>query len=124
MQEQDQITLRMPARADNAGLARLVAASSASRRGLNYDEVEDLRLAVDELLYCLLGDAGVDGEVELRFSAVDGGVAVNGEVEGAGLAEISVSEFSSRILETVTDGFEYGRDDKRRWFSLTKRTGT
>lgn len=124
MQDQDQITLRMPARTDNAGLARLLAASAASRRGLSYDEVEDLRLAVDELLYCLLGDAGKDGEVELQFSAVDGGVVVKGEVKPPGPDDITVTEFSRRILDTVTDGFEFGRDDTRRWFSLTKRTGT
>jgi len=123
MQEHDQITLRMAARPDNAGLARLLAASTASRRGLSYDEVEDLRLAVDELLHCLLDDTA-SGEVELTFSAVDGGVVVEGQVTPSGASDITITEFSRRILDTVTDGFEFGRDDDRRWFSLTKRTAT
>ena len=125
MQQDDQITLRMPARTDNAGLARMLAASTASKRGLSYDEVEDLRLAVDELLYCLLGDTGVDGsQVELQFSAVNGDVVVKGEVDSPGAEDITVTEFSRRILDTVTDGFEFGRDEVRRWFSLTKRSST
>lgn len=125
MQEHDQITLRMPARTDNAGLARLNAAHAASRRGLNFDEVEDLRLAVDELLYCLLGDdPSGDGVIELHFSAVESGVVVDGEMRPPGAGDINVTEFSRRILDTVTDGFEFGRDDDRRWFSLTKKTGT
>lgn len=124
MQEADQITLRMPARTDNAGLARLLAASAATRRGLSYDEVEDLRLAVDELLYCLLGDEGQDGEVELHFSTEGGAFVIEGNVSPPGGDEVTVTDLSRRILDTVTDSFEFGRDDSKRWFSLTKRTGT
>ena len=43
------IELKIPARPELWGLARMAVASVASRLGFDFEEIEDLRLAVDEL---------------------------------------------------------------------------
>ena len=46
------VELIIPVQSDLVVLARLTAATVASRAGFNVEEVEDLRLAVDELCVC------------------------------------------------------------------------
>ena len=49
----DVVGLSIPSGADLLVLARLTAATVASRAGFDVEEVEDLRLAVDELCVAL-----------------------------------------------------------------------
>ena len=43
------VVLDVPAEIEQIQLARLVAAGLASRLGFDYDDIEDLRIGVDEL---------------------------------------------------------------------------
>ena len=49
MAEQDEVRLTVPAMPEFLRLARVTATGLASRLGFTFDEVEDLRLAIDEL---------------------------------------------------------------------------
>ena len=55
------VRLVVPAAPEYLRLVRLTAAGLASRLGFTFDEVEDLRIAVDELCFHLLGDGDGDG---------------------------------------------------------------
>ena len=46
----------MPASPDLLRVARLTAAGLANRVGFNVDEVEDVKIALDELCFSLLGE--------------------------------------------------------------------
>src|SRR2546423_11409599 len=52
------VRLVVPAAPEYLRLVRLTAAGLASRLGFTFDEVEDLRIAVDELCFHLLGGVG------------------------------------------------------------------
>src|ERR687895_1148119 len=51
------VRLVVPASPEYLRLVRLTAAGMASRLGFTFDEVEDLRIAVDELCFHLLGES-------------------------------------------------------------------
>ncbi len=51
MSSQDEVRLAVPARPEFLGLARVTAAGLAGRLGFTFDQVEDLRLAIDEILF-------------------------------------------------------------------------
>src|SRR5256885_16875050 len=73
-----EVRLAVPATPEFLRLARLTVAGVASRMGFTYDEVEDLRIAIDELCFALVGTAGPGGDIELRSSPGAGELGVGG----------------------------------------------
>ena len=78
MAKQDEVRLAVPAMPEFLRLARVTAAGLASRLGFTFDQVEDLRLAIDELCFGLTGANGRAGTVEVRFVLNDGTLEVQG----------------------------------------------
>lgn len=107
---EDKVRLAVPAQPEYIRLARLTAAGLASRLGFTFDEVEDLRIAVDELCYLLVGPAGRPGTITLTY-ATDGSSLV---VEGEGATSDEPAEFadlSEQILAAIVDEYDVTRRD-------------
>jgi hypothetical protein len=110
----DTVELRFPVNADLVILARMAAATIASRSGFDVEGVEDLRLAVDELCISLVHDRK-DGWLDLEFIRDDNQVEVictyhpadpSGETWSIDEALI---DLSGRILDALVD--EHGVED-------------
>jgi hypothetical protein len=118
----DEVHLAVPAKPEFLRLARVTAAGLASRLGFSFDEVEDLRLAIDESCYRLTGNAGRDGTVSVRFVLGDGALIVEGVGHfRSGGAPGAHSELSEIILAALVDEHHLsdGPDGPR--FRLVKR---
>ena len=79
MGSEDEVRLAVPAKPEFLGLARVTAAGLASRLGFTYDQVEDLRLAIDEICFGMTGSKGRDGILELHFLLGPTALVVRGE---------------------------------------------
>ena len=106
---------------------RLTAAGLASRLGFTFDEVEDLRIAVDELCFHLLGDGGDDGiptgearTMDLIYSAGTDCITITGRTGLTG-AVPEPSELSEQILDALVDEHEVSGDDGMITFRLKKQ---
>lgn len=110
MNNQDEVRLAVPATPEFLRLARVTASGLASRLGFTFDEVEDLRLAIDELCFMLIGSKGRDGMVHLHYSTVSGGLEVVGvgSFTDDGIRH-PLSPFSEQILSALVN--EYSVDD-------------
>jgi serine/threonine-protein kinase RsbW len=117
----DEVRLAVPAMPEFLRLARVTAAGLASRLGFSFDEVEDLRLAIDELCYGLTGSSGRDGTVHVRFLLGPDSLLI----EGAGHFPIDsqpvLSELSEVILTALVDEHELGIGPEGPTFRLLKR---
>jgi anti-sigma regulatory factor (Ser/Thr protein kinase) len=114
--------LMIPGAPEFLRLARLAAADAGSRAGLTYDEIEDLRIGVDELCHSVMRPDGT-GVVTLVFRLLDEGVAVEGE--GPSLdpgREAKPSELSRTIVAAVVDEHDLERDGDALRFHLFKRS--
>jgi anti-sigma regulatory factor (Ser/Thr protein kinase) len=120
------IKVKVPASPRYVGVVRLVAAGLASRLGFTIDDIEDLKIAVDELAAYLTGPQGRDGNLEIHFHVHDDRL----EIEGFGLlapghgARTDLTDLSRQILDTVVDRASLSQADGRPVFSLMKaKTG-
>ena len=114
--------LVVPALPEFLRLARVTAAGLAGRLGFNYDEVEDLRLAIDELCFGLTGPTGRRGTVELRYVLSDDGLIVEGQGHFVDdIAPVGLTELSRVILSALVDEHSLGSGPQGPAFRLVKR---
>ncbi len=131
----DHVELELPARPDLLVLARMTVGAVAARAEMPVDDIEDLRLAIDELCLSAVGDRR-EGRLELRydwgpsgmevsctFKPSDPGASVGGDTDDVGSLP---SDLSERILDALVD--EHGREvvdgGERAWFRKRhERTG-
>ena len=64
----DQVTVRIPAEGAYLSVLRTATAGLAARLDFTLDEIEDLRIAVDEACAMLLGQAVADARLECDFT--------------------------------------------------------
>ena len=115
------VTLVVPAAADYVRLARLASADAGSRAGFDYEEIDDLRIAVTELCHLLIGE-GTSGELALEFTTADGAVTVAGHAAEPGAP--NDNDFSETILSRVVDTHSVREGADGRRFELVKRRST
>jgi serine/threonine-protein kinase RsbW len=115
----------MPASPDLLRVARLTAAGLATRVGFNVDEVEDVKIALDELCFSLLGDGGGTGTgvLDLRFVLEQGALVIEGAgpVDGGHDRDEETTEFAALLLAALVDEHDLSRDGHELRFRLVKR---
>src|SRR5436853_3610793 len=79
----EKVTLVVPATAEYLRLMRLASADLATRGGFDYEEIEDLKIAVSELCHLLIG-AGGEGDVTLELRSLADGVLIEGHAASPG----------------------------------------
>lgn len=116
------VVLTLPCRSAFVRLARLNAAGLAADLSFSVDEIEDLRIAVDELFF-LVTDGSAGPSVELGYTLIDGGLVVEGRApvgrpgDDPPLADDLVRE----ILAVAVDEWSFDVRDGVRSFRLVKR---
>ncbi len=116
----DEVRLVLPALPAYLRLARLTAAALASGLGFTFDDVEDLRIAVDELCYLLIGPGGQPGSMLLTFVMDGRQLSITGEGT-AGPEPAELAELSEQILAAVVDDYDVDRRDGTVRFSMVLR---
>jgi serine/threonine-protein kinase RsbW len=101
------VRLTVPAALEYVRIVRLTASGVASRLGLDVDEIENMRVAVDELASTVV-DAADGGELEILFSNASGSLRIEGKAPVAIGGEVRVDDLSAQILKAVCDDYDLG----------------
>ena len=112
------VTVTFPASPEFLRLARIATADAASRAGLDYEEIDDVRIAVSEL--CSLVSVDPEATVTLAFLVSSGTLTVDGEAR-TGRNEISPNELSRAIVAAVTDEHSLTTDEGVTHFQVRKQ---
>ncbi|HEX8096017.1 ATP-binding protein [Jatrophihabitans sp.] len=121
----DTVELTVPADPAYLSVLRTVVASLAAQRDFTLDEIDDLRIAVDEAGALLLPHAGPGS----KLSAVFGGSATSLRVEVAvtvqqgGAGHQDRSSFAWLVLTALTDSVVLDESGQRLSLVLTKTRG-
>jgi serine/threonine-protein kinase RsbW len=119
------IELKIPADARLLRLVRLLASGLATGAGFDVDELDDLRIAVDEAVSALL-EGGNGDPLPLVFEVEGGAVAMTGQTARRGEDELDEDrlELSTQILAAVCDEHELAVADGTVRVRICRRAGT
>ena len=112
----DLVELRVPADPAYLTVVRTASAGLAARLDLTLDEIEDLRIAVDEACTLLLGPSPSDAELVATFRLGDGSLEV--EVRGPARELPERSSFAWAVLEALVGEVFTGTSATGAWIVL------
>jgi serine/threonine-protein kinase RsbW len=107
---EDVVRLQVPAALEYVRIVRLTGSGVASRLGFDIEEIENLRVALDELASMTIDVAG-PGELEITFYTTDTELRIVGRAPVAEGVEVGVEPLTAQILKAVIDDYELGTDD-------------
>jgi serine/threonine-protein kinase RsbW len=118
-----EVRLEVPAAPEFLRISRIMAAGVASRVGFTLDEVEDLRIAIDEVCFSMVGARGRTGTIALRYLLDTDELVVEGKGHFSDdlSNEPAVSALSKQILAAVVDECELSAGEEGPQFRLVKR---
>ncbi|MDP9093913.1 MAG: ATP-binding protein [Actinomycetota bacterium] len=113
--------MRVPADVAYVSTLRLTAAGLAARCDLTIDDIEDLRLAVDEACALLLPHAEPVSTLQARFELMRGRLAVQASVEASDGVEPDRNGFAWTVLGALATSVDVTRADGRLIINLSKQ---
>jgi serine/threonine-protein kinase RsbW len=108
----DTIELRVPADGAYVSLVRTVTAALAARCELTLDDMEDLRIAVDEACSLLLPHAAGTSSLHARYSLKPGCLEITAQVHTAGPTEIDRKGFAWTLLQALATSVTVSNDGR------------
>lgn len=105
------VELTIPASPEYVVLARLTVAGIASRMGLSFDDIEDLRVIAAEMCRLLVGENGGTGTLTLHYLVAPDRI----EIEATGQTERPLAppdddDLSLHLLSALADEHEVVMD--------------
>jgi len=112
----DLVELRVPADPAYLTVVRTASAGLAARLDLTLDEIEDLRIAVDEACTLLLDPGATDQDLVATFRLGEGSLEV--EVRGPARELPERSSFAWAVLEALVGEVFTGTSAEGAWIVL------
>jgi serine/threonine-protein kinase RsbW len=116
----DVVEVRIPADVVYVSTLRLTAASLAARCDLTIDDIEDLRLAVDEACALLLPHAAPATPLEARFVLAAGRLEVETSVRSDGDSEPDRTGFAWTVLGALASTVDVRKGSDQLAIVVTK----
>lgn len=116
----DRVHLVVPPSSTFLRTVRLVAADAAVRAGCDVSEVEDFRIATDELCHLLM--TATDHDVHVTMTSFDDHVVGRGSARTrSGRVGHELDSVSARIVKATSDHFAIDARHDELIFEVTKR---
>jgi serine/threonine-protein kinase RsbW len=124
--DDDVVLLSVPAVGAYLGVLRTATAGLAARLQFTLDEIEDLRIAVDEACAMLLAVTAEGADLSCRFTVTDGALTVETTVPTASRDQrLPAGEsFAWQVLSALADEVSAEVDATSARIRLTKRRPT
>jgi hypothetical protein len=113
--DEDQFEVIVPLRTRYASTVRIIAASLGADAGFTVDEIDDVRLALDEV-FSMLAERHVGERVRTTFRLEDHQLIAGFRLE-SGPVDVTPDELAANILRSVVDRYEFTSEG----VTLTKR---
>lgn len=101
----DQFEVIVPLHTRYASTVRIIAASLGAEAGFTVDEIDDVRLALDEV-FSMLAERHVGERVRTTFRLDDHQLIAGFKLE-SGPVDVTPDELATNILRSVVDHYEF-----------------
>jgi serine/threonine-protein kinase RsbW len=123
----DRVTLTVPARGEYARTVRMTASALATRLGMTFEEVEEVRMAAEEAFVYASDTLPEGADIAFVFGMQADALTIDvalgtGHVEASEDAEDSAS-YAAFILDAVCDSVEFVSDETGAHLRLAKAAG-
>ncbi|MCF6470196.1 anti-sigma factor [Nonomuraea sp. MG754425] len=120
----DVVSIRLPAASAYLSVLRTATAGLAARLDFTLDEIEDLRIAVDEACAMLLSEAVPGTDLTAEFELTGQEMQVRVEVATVGSSAPKRDDFAWMVLTALADDVDAVTDSRDRMaIVLRKRRG-
>lgn len=122
----DTVELTVPANPAYVSVIRTVTASLAARRDFTIEEIDDLRIAVDEASALLLPHVGDAGSLSASFGGADSTLVIRVSVPvpaDQSATALDQTSFAWMVLAALADSVTCDIDGERLVLTLTKARG-
>jgi len=121
---EDAVEIRLPADSAYLSVLRTATAGLAARLDFTLDEIEDLRIAVDEACAMLLPQALDSAQLTCRFRLTTETIEVTVTIPTSDGQLPERNTFSWTVLAALAGDVDTGTDEDRQvWIRLRKRRG-
>jgi len=117
---EETITLTVPASLEFVRIVRLTASGVASRLGFDIEDIEDMRVAVDELASIVVENA-LPADLQVVFTVRDGVLRIEGRAPERPNGDPKVEELTGQILAAVVDEYHVVVENGMVCFACSRR---
>ena len=123
----DRITLSVPAKSEYAKTVRMTAAALVGRMGMNFDQVDDVRMAAEEAFVYAVDTMPEGADINFEFNVSDDELTIDVPLGNESPSSDEEAErraaYATFILESVCDAYEFASDENGARLRLVKRVG-
>src|SRR5215471_9598837 len=114
------VRLSVPAALEYVRIIRLTGSGVASRLGFDVEEIENLRVAIDELASMAI-EAADGGMLDITFQSSENELRIEGCAPAKSGAEVGIDALTGQILKAVIDDYELRTDSGQVCFFCVAR---
>lgn len=109
MNNMDTISMLIPLKAEYVSITRLTASGIASRMGFDIDTIEDIKVALSEILGKFIEKMSGTDRVNVDFRCLDDGISITFKIPDQSIPELFNSDedkFALAIISSLMDEIE------------------
>lgn len=114
MKALDTVSVLIPIKAEYVSIARLTASGIAHRAGFDIDTIEDIKVAISEVLGKIIEKCSSSDRVNIDFTSVDDGILITVYIPNRDLPELfsdEVDKFALAIICSLMDEMKTEKQD-------------
>src|SRR5215468_3028087 len=116
------VRLTVPAALEYVRIVRLTGSGVASRLAFDAEEIENLRVAIDELASMAI-EAADGGSLDITFESGENELRIEGCAPAKPGAEVGIDALTGQILKAVIDDYELRTDSGNvSFFCIARRS--
>jgi len=105
----DTISMLIPLKAEYVSIARLTVSGIASRMGFDIDTIEDIKVALSEILGKFIEKKSGAGRVNVDFECLEDGISIKFKISDQSIPELfdnDTDKFALAIISSLMDEIE------------------